>query len=44
MKVKFINNCVICGFPGNSVGKEFACNARDPGSTPGSGERIGYPL
>ena len=20
------------GFPGSSVGKEFACNARDPGS------------
>ena len=32
----------------NSVGKEFACNAGDPGSIPGSGsppgEGIGYPL
>ena len=30
------------------VGKESACNARDPGSIPGSGrspgERIGYPV
>ena len=36
------------GFPHNSVGKESACNAGDPGSTPGSGrsprEGIGYPL
>ena len=36
------------GFPDSSVGKELACNARDPGSTPGSGrsagEGIGYPL
>ena len=36
------------GFPGSSVGKESACNARDPSSIPGSGraagERIGYPL
>ena len=34
------------GFPGNSAGKEFACNAGDPGSIPGSGrstgEGIGY--
>ena len=32
----------------NSVGKESACNAEDPGSIPGSerfaGEGIGYPL
>ena len=32
----------------NSVGKESACNAGDPGSITGSGrypgERIGYPL
>ena len=32
----------------SSVGKEFACNAGDPGSIPGSGrsarEGIGYPL
>ena len=36
------------GFPHSSVGKEFACNAGDPGSIPGSersaGEGIGYPL
>ena len=36
------------GLPHNSVGKESACNAGDPGSIPGSGrsagERIGYPL
>ena len=36
------------GFPGSSVGKEFACNAGDPGSIPGSGrytgEGIGYPF
>ena len=36
------------GFPGSSAGKESACNARDPGSIPGSGrfpgEGIGYPL
>ena len=25
------------GFPGGSVGKESACNARDTGSIPGSG-------
>ena len=35
-------------FPGNSVGKESACNAEDPGSIPGSrrspGEGISYPL
>ena len=31
MKVKFINNCVICGFPGNSVGKESTRKAGDPG-------------
>ena len=36
------------GFPDSSVGKEFSCNAGDPGSIPRSGrspgERIGYPL
>jgi len=35
-------------FPDSSVGKEFACNAGDLGSIPGSrrsaGEGIGYPL
>ena len=36
------------GFPDNWVGKESACNARDPGLIPGSGrspgEGNGYPL
>ena len=36
------------GFPCGSDGKEFACNAGDPGLIPGSGrspgEGIGYPL
>ena len=36
------------GFPDSLVGKEFACNAGDPSSVPGSGmsagEGIGYPL
>ena len=36
------------GLPDSSAGKESACNARDPGSIPGSGrspgEGIGYPL
>ena len=36
------------GFPGGSDGKEFTCNAEDPGLIPGSGrspgEGIGYPL
>ena len=36
------------GFPHNSVGKESACNSRDPGSVPGSrrspGEGNGNPL
>ena len=36
------------GFPGASAGKEFTCNAGDPGSIPGSGgspgKGIGYPL
>ena len=35
-------------FPDSSVGKEPACNARDPGSIPGwggsAGEGLGYPL
>ena len=46
-------NDLICvdttkGFPGNSTGKESACNAGDPSSIPGSGsspgEEIGYPF
>ena len=36
------------GFPDSSVGKESACNAGDPSSTPdvgrSSGEGTGYPL
>ena len=36
------------GFPGSSVGKQSACNARDSGSISGlgrsAGEAIGYPL
>ena len=36
------------GFPDRSVGKEFTCNAGDPGLIPGlgrsAGEGIGYPL
>ena len=36
------------GFPGTSAGNEYACNAEDPSSVPGSGrstgEGIGYPL
>jgi len=36
------------GFPASSAGKEYAYNAGDPGSIPGSGssarEGIGYPL
>ena len=35
-------------FPGGSYGKEFACNAGDPGLIPGSGrsprEGNGYPV
>ena len=38
----------ILGFPDSSAGKEFACNAGDSSSIPGSGsspgEGIGYPL
>ena len=38
----------VLGFPDSSVGKESACNAGDPGSTPGpgisTGEGIGYPV
>ena len=36
------------GFLGSSVGKEYTCNAGDPGSIPGSGrsagEGVGYPF
>ena len=44
----FVHFIVKPGLPGSSAGKEFACNAGDPGSIPGSGrsagEGIGYPL
>ena len=43
----FIHQRVILGFPGDSAGKESACNAGDLGSIPGlrrSGEGKGYPL
>ena len=29
------------GFPGSSTGREFACNAGDPGSIPGLGRSAG---
>ena len=32
---------VFLGFPGGSDDKEFACNAGDPGSVPGSGRSPG---
>ena len=31
----------IGSFPGSSVGKESACNAGDPGLSPGSGRSSG---
>ena len=48
MSVKLGHELWRQGFPGSSVGKESACNARDVGSIPGlgrsSGEGKGYPL
>ena len=39
---------IYIGFPGNSAGKESACNVGDPSFIPGMGrspgEGIGYPL
>ena len=32
---------VFTGFPGDSAGKESACNAGDMGSTPGLGRSLG---
>ena len=32
---------IVWGFPGGSDGKESACNAEDPGSSPGSGRSPG---
>ena len=47
-EVKLLDHMIVLGFPDSSVGKEFACNAGDPSSIPGSGrspgEAIGYPL
>ena len=46
--MELLDLMLILGFPGNSAGKESACNAGDPGSIPGlgrsTGEGIGYPL
>ena len=46
--MNFYWGIVDLGFPDNSVGKEYACSAGDPGLIPGSGrsarEGIGYPL
>ena len=45
---KYVLDCMYSLFSWWLTGKESACNAGDPGSTPGSGratgERIGYPL
>ena len=39
---------MLLGFSGSSAGKEYICNAGDPGSIPGlgrsPGEGIGYPV
>ena len=46
--ISYLMNYIWGGFPDSSVGKEFTCNAGDPGSVPGlgrsTGEGIGYPL
>ena len=46
MNIDFINTSK--GFSGGSVGKEYTCNARNPGLIPGlgrsPGEGTGYPL
>ena len=43
-----VHSATNIGFPGSSAGKEFACNAGDTSSIPGSrrspGEGISYPL
>ena len=44
MQIKYIINVHFnykFGFPGGSDGKEYACNARDPGLIPGSGKSSG---
>ena len=37
LKNIFCSGCLYLGFPGDSDDKESACNAGDPGSTPGLG-------
>ena len=48
VRTYWVHLFLFLGFPDSSVGKEMACNARDPGSIPGSGrspgEGKGYPL
>ena len=44
IKVMVINTPLLLklkGFPDSSIGKESACNAKDPGSIPGSGRSPG---
>ena len=47
-KINITINAHIWGFPHSSIGKESACNAGDPGSSPvlgrSPGEGIGYLL
>ena len=38
---KSLSTAGCLGFPHSSVGKEFACNAEDLGSIPGSGRSLG---
>ena len=46
--ISYLMKYIWGGFPDSSVGKEFTCNAGDPGSVPelgrSTGEGIGYPL
>ena len=48
VRLSFMTFIILRGFIGGSDGKESACYAGDPGSTPGSGrspgEGNGYPL
>ena len=41
ISMKYILLTCILGFPVSSAGKEFACNAGDPSSIPGSGRSPG---
>ena len=47
-QTRLSNGTELSSVPGSSAGKESACNARDPGSIPGSGRSPGegnsYPL